>query len=613
MAEKRFTKSDKDHICDFIIDTHRTRKNNRKYYDAQICEIDRQLRMEPDVSMKKKRDGTIDELKAWLPEAELPGQSQTLEVTSADVMRMILPQSGSWFAPHCMLTDKYLDRVDIQSLITGDENDVPSKITQDNADKLVYGFLDHFHKQYDFRNHLSLITGESIKYSVGVGRARLVNKRVFSHTNQGVTNKDLRIPMIVPRSIKNTYLDDNPASMMNEGHIVSPGHIFFKNMRLKDLQLAAEKGNSDINDMINGGWVKNALNGFEGDDNQNVEFLEWEGDMVCPRKSTETLYLPNVICTVAIGRKGKDVESRLVRIRKNPFPSTSYIIFPYFQEDIETPYGSSPLIKGRPVQSSAVYSLNRLLEVAAFNAQPPVRYDPDDDEPLLYPGSKVQGSSIEVLEIGDPVALSNVYANFLQQYADVTAVNAPRLGAQTVSHTTAYSKEAELARGQIRTVDFVQDTLKGPLTRWLDLEYEMGRGNLKGQTDYFIPQYNGYVTVRKDLLPEEVQFDVFGAGGPAEERIKWEKRMASLQQAVQLDTLRMQQQAQLGQPPESKINLESAIEQVLLEGGWNDLDAITRSPAATQGVAGSPGMEGGGGIDTGTVSTALQALAFGGQ
>jgi len=610
---KRLTKDDKDSICEFIIDEQRKRKGARKYFDAQITEIDRQLRMEPDISVKKDRHGKIEESKAWLPESELPGQSQTLEVTSADVMRMILPNSGPWFAPHVALTDDYLDKVDYQAMITGDLNDVPSKITQDNADKLVYGFLNHFHKQYDFRGHLSLITGESIKYSMGIGRARLVDKRVFQHTTQGVMKKQMTIPMIVPRSIKNTYLDNNPVSMMNEGHVVSPGHIFCKTMRLKDLQLASEKGNSDINDVVNGGWVKNALKDLEGDDNQNVEIIEWEGDLVCPRKTTDTLYLPNAIVTVAIGRNGNNSDKRMVRIRKNPYPFTSYILFPYFQEDIESPYGSSPLIKGRPVQASAVYALNRLLEVGAYNAQPAVVYDPDDVEPQLFPGAKLAGNDIKTLEIGDPQALLAVYSSFLNQYADVTAVNAPRLGAQTISHTTAYSKEAELARGQVRTVDFVNDTLDGPLTRWLDIEYELGLRALKGNMTLWLPQYNGYATIRKDLMPEEVGFEAFGSGGPAEERAKWERRMASLNQAVQLDTLRMQQQMQLGQPPQPKVDLDSAIEQVLLDGGWTDIDAITRNEAVSQGTPAPQGMEGGLGGNPGNISTALQAIAFGGK
>ena len=84
-----FTKNDKAHICDYVYSQFQKRQSNRRYFDMQVSEIDRQLRMEPDISVKKKPNGEDDETKSWMPEAELPLQSQTLEVTQADVMRML--------------------------------------------------------------------------------------------------------------------------------------------------------------------------------------------------------------------------------------------------------------------------------------------------------------------------------------------------------------------------------------------------------------------------------------------------------------------------------------------------------------------------------------------
>src|SRR3972149_5607245 len=153
------------------------------------------------------------------------------------------------------------------------------------------------------------------------------------------------------------------------------------------------------------------------------------------------------------------------------------------------------------------------------------------------------------------------------QYADVTGVNAPRLGAQTVSHTTAYAKEAEMSRGVIRTVDYVRSTLKGPLAQWLYQAFEMGRKELKETTLYIAP-YNGWVTINKDHLPDEVMFDVHGAGGPQEESQKTQKRLQALNLALSMDQLAIQ----TGRPP--TVNLQGAIEQVLREGGWLDLDSV---------------------------------------
>ncbi len=76
------------------------------------------------------------------------------------------------------MTDKYLDKVEFSSLIAGDENDVPSVITQDNADKLVQGAINHWNNQYDFWGHIDLINSDAFKYGLGVGVARMVKKSV---------------------------------------------------------------------------------------------------------------------------------------------------------------------------------------------------------------------------------------------------------------------------------------------------------------------------------------------------------------------------------------------------------------------------------------------------
>ena len=61
-----------------------------------------------------------------------------------------------------------------------------------------------------------------------------------------------------------------------------------------------------------------------------------------------------------------------------------------------------------------MFALNRLLEVAALNAQPPIGYDEDDFEPNVFPGARNKKTEdFQVMEIGDPVAMSQIYGNFL--------------------------------------------------------------------------------------------------------------------------------------------------------------------------------------------------------
>ena len=590
----RLTKDDKESMAEKICDTKQTRANKRKPLERQWGEIDRQLAMIPAEKVKKQQQGQIEQLNAWMSETELPNQSETLEISTADARRLMVPKGVDWFAAHAALTDEYLDKVDIQSLVAGDENDVPSKITQDNADKLVQGLLSHWHNQYDFKGNLSLINAEAFKYSMGVGRARYVKKRVFLHQSKGVNFKDQRIPILVPRSIKNTYLDDTCHSLSNEGLIIAPAQIFCQVNKVKDLMLASKRGSDDINDM-HGGWIKNSFKGW--DEEAEVEILEWEGDMVVNRKTTGSLYLPNAIISVAVGVKnGKTngtTERTVFRIRKNDVPYSSYILFPYHNEHIDDPYATSPLMKGRPIQAAQTEALNRLSELGQLQSQPPVSQDSDDDEnSQIYPGARL-GESAKIHEIGNPTAMLAVYSAFDSQYSDVTGRTAARLGQQTVSHTTAFAKDAELARGQVRINSYVDASLEGPLERWLMMEYEMGRKNMTEEM-YYIRPYGGFVRVKKAFLPEYVEFEAYGAGQPADENAKFQKRMAALNQAIQIDQLNIS----MGNPP--TLDFASIIEQTLGEGGWTDIDQLKAQPQGP-GVEPNPGLQ----------VAAQQGLSFG--
>ena len=91
------------------------------------------------------------------------------------------------------------------------------------------------------------------------------------------------------------------------------------------------------------------------------------------------------------------------------------------------------------------------------------------------------------------------------------------------------------------------------------------------------------------MLPDRVVFEAHGSGGPNEEQDRANSRIQSLQFAVSLDQIKAQY-AQLGIP--STINIEAAIEQVLREGKWTDVDAILTTDSPTEGIEPQPGLEG---------------------
>lgn len=586
-SKRRFDQRDWEYIAEYVIGEWEKRKRARDHREKCWKDIDRQIEMEPDRRHKMLPNGQPDLKRAWMAEMELPLQAQALEILTADSRRMKFPDVGPWFRAHAEVTDDYLSKVDFQSIIKGDENEVPSRINQDNADKLVEGFLMHQFRQYDFQTRMDQIDAEAFKYGMGVGRARMETKNVYIHEAMGVRNEKQKLPVLVPVSIKGLYLDD-PKPSMHSSQVLGPAHIAEDWIRYENILLACNKGSTDP-DNEDGGWMPNNARKLEPNDDGYVQILEMEGDIVLPRKRTRSMVLPGAIVTVAVGGKAKggDVTRAVIRFRWRKVPYSSYLLFPYHYEGTDEPYPTSPLMKGRPIQIMATDALNRLMDSAALKVQPPVGYDRQDTAfavaggPEIYPGA--QWGTIEPTKVhaeigGDPSAMSSIFLQAVNLYAELTGILPSRVGAQTKSHTTAFAKDSELQRGAVRTVDYVRSTGAGPITRWLDIAYHMGRDSLgKQDISFYIDAYGGYVEVNKDMLPERANFEWFGAGGPAEQVQKVQSRLQSLQLGLKID------QIAVSQGREATIDVPDAIRSILREGGWTDLDAI--APAKPVQVA----------------------------
>ena len=566
---RKIKQKDFDHIAEYIIEERKRRKKNRSDLEKIWKQLDRQVEMRPDISHKCFPDSnTRDPQKAWLPEFELPLQAEALETLMSDTREMMFPSNGTWFLAHAAVTDEYLAKADFTSIITGDENEIPSQITQDNADKLAGGFIDNFHGQYDFRGHIDLINAEVFTYGTGIGRARTISKELLMNTAKGLIQEKRKFPVLVPRSIKETYLDDRLNIVMHEGYMAGPLTIFERRMAYDDLKDIIKKGNRDP-ESENGGWYPPNFESVEKDNNGMVDLVEAEGDFIIPRKTTGSIVLPGTIVTVVCGKNNP----QLIRIRFRKH-TNSVIPFSYHREKINNPYATSPLIKGWPLQAAAVEMLSRVVESAALKTQPPVGYDRSDlffaaqGGPGIFPGA-VWGTIGELIvhdKFGDPASLYTIYQGILDQYADVVGMHRARLGAQTLSHTTAYAKEVELQRGAVRTVDYVRSALAGPMTQWLSMEYQMGLDSVKGEYTFYIDAYRGFVTIERKHLPEQVVFEAHGAGTPSEELRKKQEKMASLQLAIQMD----QAAIQAGNPP--TLNMPGLIQDTLRDGGWVDTD-----------------------------------------
>jgi hypothetical protein len=600
--KRRFDARDFTYIAEYVIDEWKLRERRR--CDLEKCwkDIDRQIAMQPEVGYKyiiKAGTRVIDTNKAWMSEVELPLQAQALEVLTADARRMEFPDNGAWFRAHAEMTDEYLSKVDYKALIAGDEAEVPSKINQDNADKLVEGFLLHMFAQpindEDFYTRYDKINAEAFKYGVGVGRARMWTRNLYVKAANGVRREKKRIPVLMPCSIKNLYLDDCKPSM-HSAQLLEPSQIAVDHIRLANLHMAASRGSTDPDDE-DGGWMPKNLKDLVEDDTHHVTLLEMEGDIVVPRKTVRSVVIPGAIVTVVLGGKdtGGNATKGVVRFRFRKTPFSSYLLHPYHYEGADETYPASPLMKGRPIQMMATDAANRLLDSSMLKNMPPVGYDRTDQYfaqtggPSIFPGALWGSSDPAAIKAhteigGDPSALMAVFRQAVGMYAELTGVLPARLGAQTTSHTTAFAKDAELQRGAVRTVDYVRQTGHGPMTRWLGMAYQMGRESLSARETaaFFIGAYGGYVEVSKDQLPERATFEWFGSGGPAEEQQKRQERIQSAGLAMQLDQMAIQ----TGRPP--TLNIKALIEETLRQGGWVDVDPFIEQSAAAPNMSAPP-------------------------
>jgi len=620
-SKRRFGDRELKWVGDWLVEEFSRRKNaeERQEKERYWKEIDRQIAMTPENRLKLMPDGSIDSNKVWMSDMELPLQAQALEVLTSDARRMMFPDSGPWFRSHCEMTDDYLKKVNFKSIIHGDEMQVPSEINQDNADKLVEGFVLSNLRQYDHTARFDQINAEAFKYGMGIARGRKEIKSVYTHEAMGTRSEKRKIPVIVPVTIKNTYLDDAKPSM-HSSTVLSPSHIAHEFVRFENIAIAASKGSNDPDDE-DGGWMPKQLSKVQPDKKGFIQVIEIEGDVIIPRKTVRSVVLPSVIITVAMGgmEKGTSVASRAVirlRFRKTSF--SSYLLFPYHYEGSDQIYPTSPLMKGRPVQMMCTDALNKLLDSSALKNQPPVGYDPANPlfaqtgGPLIHPGAQWESSDPIMVynQIGgDPAALSAILMQGINLYAQLTGVLPARLGAQTISHTTAYAKGAEIQQGAIRTVDYVNQCGHGPIQRWLHMAYQIGRDAIsaKEDTTFYIDAYGGYVSIGKEMLPEKVAFEWFGSGGPQEAQQKIANKMTALQMAMKIDVMRIQ----MGMPP--RVNLEGAVDETLREGGWHDLQAIINAQPSAGPGASAPGVPGASQGNPGAAVAAIQGLTGGGS
>ena len=553
--------------------------------------------MEPYNQVKRDPDGAEDKDRKWMAEMELPLQAQTLAITQADARRMLFPDSGPWFRAKACVDGEFLDSFNGEDIRVNGESEDTYLITEQNVNQIVHAYVMHQFRQYDIRTHYDLINADAIKYGMGVGRQRMVTKKAFSHTARGTMSMDQVLPVIFPVSRKDVYLEPDTTTRFSAGYEVSPSVILTARVKLEDLIITARNGSSDP--MIEtGGWMPKNLAGLSADSKDDtVLLLEYEGDLVVKRKSTRDMFLPGVIATVAVGGAGTagTTTSSVVRFRWRKEPQSTYLLHPYQLEDSKKADGTSIMRKGRVVQIALVDTLNRIMDSAALKNEPPVGYSRTDQNLVAQGGPRIAPGEIwesnEPVTVynqigGDPGALAGVLQVLLSLYYDVTETQNQRRGGQAISHVTNFGRQQESLKSELRTLNYVTSAGHGPLLSGLQRTYSAARRRMRGKEKFYMDVYDGWVEISKDQLPEDVHFQWFGSAGPAEQAQEMQRRIESLLLASQVD------EARIARGEQPHLDMAAAIDTILREGGWSDVDVLTRAEDPAGAPPGQQGLDG---------------------
>jgi hypothetical protein len=284
----------------------------------------------------------------------------------------------------------------------------------------------------------------------------------------------------------------------------------------------------------------------------------------------------------------------------------------YMTDDVKSPYGTSPLMKGQPIQDAATMALNSLMGATALNAEPPIAYDGNDhylagsNGPELYPRAQFKADSpnaIEPIIVGDIGGLLNTYLGLLKQYEDTVGVNDPRRGAAVRSHTTTGAHDLEASRGIARTDDFVTAVEQGPLAAILDREWRIIKEFMKTPRSINVNNggMEGWAKLAAADLPDTVMMEVHGSAGVLNERDRASNFFAAVQFGLQI----VAQAQQLGQPV--NVNWQELIQHGFIVSGEQNASRFFGNPAEAQPVP--SGAEGGTGVQGATNGAAPPQIA----
>lgn len=458
--------------------------------------VDRQLSMQP---MKKLLPGGKEAPPSWESAIELGELSKASEVITADVMRLMFPQSRTWMETH-VKPPMTVNPQTGKSMVAVDEE------KQKKADGALRSLMVQQHVDFGLEAAVELSVKEALHHGGLVATCEWETQNKV-YDGQGL--ETLAAPVWKPHSMWNCYPDMSPSVI--PGAIFYPGSMLITSYmpRPEVLRLSGD-GYMNISEQK----ITKKKNTNKDVETEDVELVTYYGDLNIDREDGN-IYLPNSKCITANGT--------IIYYRANPLPFPEVIYAGYERQDVRDPYFTSPIEKNSPMQTVATVLTNVYLDMCRLHAQPSIVYDGNDAYMVqngglnIWPGAQTasKGSNkFEQIVIGDPAAALNGLQLALMKLEEGTSVNAIRSGARQSDRKTATEVQKTSQGAEVRTVDFVGKLEQQALRPFLYMQHEL---NLKRLDRYsFYCQEKGlpdFLTMSKKDLPKVVHFEVVGSKG----------------------------------------------------------------------------------------------------
>jgi hypothetical protein len=492
----KITKKDWQKVEAYLKEELEARKTSefRKASEDKWTEIDRQIAMTPMV--KFNRDGSeVDQ--GWHNVVELGELSKASENLSADVRRIIFPQTRFWFEGHAEIKAP-LDQA------TGKPKKDPK--LQEAVNGRLRSFMSQQHADFGLKDRVELSIKEALHHG---GFVAEIESDTQEYVHEAVKISSKTAPVWKPHSMWNCYPDPSPSVVGT--NLFYDGTMFVESFVPRPRAERMVKSGAD-------GWMpsqwkkvpKETHQTKDGEKTKDVKLTTYWGDITIERSDGDDLYYPN--------HKVVLMNGTIIYMAPNKTPYPPLIYRGYERTDVRDPYYTSPIIKQSPMQKLGSTLANKYVDGVELRLEPPIVYDGNDPDfvlnggPVIEPGAKVStkgSNSFDTIEVGDPgIALQGLELILNEMKEKLGRPGRPVGDRATKAEVVKSAQDSEVSM-----VDFI-DKMEKALLSFLYMQHAM---NLTDLTEYsfYSPEVEDpdFVLLKKADLPKAVHFEVVGARG----------------------------------------------------------------------------------------------------